>query len=283
VRIYKRVAEMHYYEWHVDRWFMSETRARLSPVGRLVYRELLDICYRHGSVPSEPAHIATLLGVPADLFAADWDLIRTQFVLDKHDKGRMKNRHADTVRKQFFLHCKKLMKKRDQSRTKTVPSKEPEINNMTEGGATMGRPINDNDNERRETITRDDNDTHTQRAARAQTPRRRPTAADLTVQPSPRWEEFWQKYPRKIGADETCREWLSLVNPANEAAVFDCLGRYLASDEVSRGVVMNPARWLRECSRDGWTSDWPPAQPAQQSTTARRMSAAEEALTRGAQ
>ncbi len=59
-------------------------------------------------------------------------------------------------------------------------------------------------------------------------------------------------------------EWLSVVTVESESQVFSCLARYLASDEVSRGAVANPEKWLMEQFRDGWTGDWPKYAPRAQ-------------------
>jgi hypothetical protein len=92
--------------------------------------------------------------------------------------------------------------------------------------------------------------------ARASDPRP-PIAADLDGQASQRFDEFWSLYPRKQGKDTACRLWVSFVTTANENAVFECLTRYLASDEVSRGIISNPDRWINSQHRDGWSGDWP--------------------------
>lgn len=80
---------------------------------------------------------------------------------------------------------------------------------------------------------------------------------------SQKFSEFWKKYPRKFGESEALGDWVSVVTEENEAAVFACLDRYLASDEVGRGVVMSAGStmrdigWLVKCSRDGWACEWP--------------------------
>lgn len=107
-------------------------------------------------------------------------------------------------------------------------------------------------------------ETHTQEAAVCAPPKiafmpTKPTAADLTEPVSTRFEEFWAQYPRKQRRDFACREWLSIVTSATEGAVFACLARYLASDEVTRGIVANPDKWLYEQHRNGWAGDWPRA------------------------
>ncbi len=84
-------------------------------------------------------------------------------------------------------------------------------------------------------------------------------AADLNGQTSQKFEDFWTRYPRKQHRDAACMEWLSVVTVESEPQVFGCLSRYLASDEVSRGAVQNPEKWLMEQHRDGWAGDWPKA------------------------
>jgi hypothetical protein len=94
-------------------------------------------------------------------------------------------------------------------------------------------------------------------------------ASDLNGQSSLRFDEFWQQYPRKQHRDAACQEWLSVVTVESEPQVFACLSRYLASDEVTRGAVTNPEKWLMEQHRDGWAGDWPkfaPRAPEQRET-----------------
>lgn len=80
---------------------------------------------------------------------------------------------------------------------------------------------------------------------------------------SERFQEFWDKYPRKVGRDAACMDWISYVNVENEAAVFACLKRFLKSRQVENGAVPNPGStpeklgWLATCAKDNWESDWP--------------------------
>lgn len=108
----------------------------------------------------------------------------------------------------------------------------------------------------------------------------KPTAADLD-HISLRWQEFWDLYPRKQRQDFAASQYLSLVTVHCEAAVFACLSRYLASDEVARGVVANPDKWLFEQHRNGWQGDWPRARDSPRgngsSSPARPLSVTEQA------
>lgn len=90
-------------------------------------------------------------------------------------------------------------------------------------------------------------------------PVRAPRVADLDGQPSDRFDELWQRWPRKTERDRAARNWISYVTVANETAVMACADRYLNSDEVSRGVVCNFHTWLERQHRGGWADEWPRA------------------------
>jgi hypothetical protein len=79
----------------------------------------------------------------------------------------------------------------------------------------------------------------------------------LNGKTSARWEEFQALYPYRIELDDAARQFISVVSVDNEADVFACLARYLASDQVARGATMKPAKWLLTGHRDKWLSDWP--------------------------
>jgi hypothetical protein len=89
-----------------------------------------------------------------------------------------------------------------------------------------------------------------------------PKAADMNPNdpPSERFDEAWAMWPLKVEKDAAARAWVSVVTRSVEEAVFACIGRYLASDQVARGVVGKFAGWLFQQSRDGWAGEWPKAQ-----------------------
>jgi hypothetical protein len=101
-----------------------------------------------------------------------------------------------------------------------------------------------------------------------------PRAADMNGIASQRFAEFWERYPRKQRKDSACQLWLSVVTVADEAAVFACLDRYVASDEVARSVVTNPDKWLVEQHHGKWAGDW----PAANGKAPRRQSVSDEAI-----
>jgi hypothetical protein len=84
-----------------------------------------------------------------------------------------------------------------------------------------------------------------------------PLASDQTAKPPGRWAEFQERYPRKQHLNQASQAYVSVVTADNESQVFACLDRYLDSDEVRRGVVANPDKWLFAQAADGWAGMWP--------------------------
>lgn len=86
----------------------------------------------------------------------------------------------------------------------------------------------------------------------------RSDAAPTTV--PDRFAEFIEPWPRVAKPDQAARMWISVIDtPADEAAAFAARDRYLASDEVSRGIVGDPARWLQDQKSANWGGKWPTA------------------------
>lgn len=72
-----------------------------------------------------------------------------------------------------------------------------------------------------------------------------------------RFDEFKDKYPRKQKMNQAAGAYVSVVTAENENRMFACLDRYNDSEEVHRGVVMNPDKWLFQQAADGWAGMWP--------------------------
>ena len=74
--------------------------------------------------------------------------------------------------------------------------------------------------------------------------------------PLQRVEEFVSRYPSDPNPEVTRREYMRSNTPESEAACHACLERYLASDQVRRGIVMRSSRWLHEQKLNHWGGDW---------------------------
>lgn len=107
----KPVYPVHSYPWYIHDWRQSRTRLRLSPMGRYIYRELLDETYLDGSIPDDPALLAKICGVTEKEFLKHWPDVSRSFTLrdgawhqDKVDEvlenlERWKDQRANAGRK----------------------------------------------------------------------------------------------------------------------------------------------------------------------------------------
>lgn len=78
-----------------------------------------------------------------------------------------------------------------------------------------------------------------------------------------RFQEWLKPWPRVSAVDAAAQAWISVINGTeDESKAFAARDRYLASAEVARNVIMEPARWLYEQARGNWEGKWPaPAAP----------------------
>ena len=72
------------------------------------------------------------------------------------------------------------------------------------------------------------------------------------------WERWCSVTGRKQRESMACQAWVASVEFETEAAAMACLERYGASDEVQRGVVCNPDRWIYDQARDKLAGEWQP-------------------------
>lgn len=74
-----------------------------------------------------------------------------------------------------------------------------------------------------------------------------------------RFDEWIKPFPRKPSEERAIHAWAFCYTAEDDAAIFACRDRYLASEEVSRGVCMNPEKFLNEQKVNNWNGQWPPA------------------------
>ncbi len=259
-----RTLEIHYYDWRLSAWAMSETRDRLNAAGRGIYRELLDHCYAQGSFPSDVDWICRKCACTLAEYEAVWPIISRHFPKGRQD-GYRKNIIADMFRKKTFAYLTKQIdakkgkkKKPFESETdfgfnsaKNGEKREPvtarEIIEMHKLGQTEVEPsimrarVNGTEGNERE-------GNETQRNGTA--------AADA---PSSRFPEWWEIWARVRGTNH--RHHAEQVYPREvptslEGACVDCTVSYLQSlSDPSRGY--NPENFLIEQGRDKFTARWP--------------------------
>jgi len=74
----------------------------------------------------------------------------------------------------------------------------------------------------------------------------------------PFWENWVSLTGRVQRESAACQAWFSVVTSENKMSAMACLGRYGASNEVRRGIVTNPDKWLYDQARDGFNGQWQP-------------------------
>ncbi len=275
-----RTIEIQYYDWRLIAWLTSETRDRLSASGRGIYRELLDQCYAQGSFPDDQEWICRKCAATPEELSAAWPIIERHFPKLPKKKTHRHNSISDMFRKNVigFLNSAKTSGKKGGIKSQEIKRLSRVPSQSLEGSLELTNVTN----ERNEV---NEHNEHTEPSVRAAMPTlRKPTVTDLNGLTSQRFDEFWGRYPRQQHRDAACHQWLSVVTIEVEPAVFGCLQRYLDSDEVARGAVANPEKWLLEQHRDGWAGNWPAARlsaPQRQQTAMEQALAMAKARTNG--
>jgi hypothetical protein len=78
-----------------------------------------------------------------------------------------------------------------------------------------------------------------------------------------RFDEWIKPWLQCADPDGACRAWISTVeSPADEVGAFASRDRYLASEQVERGVWMEPAKFLFQQKTSKWSGKWPESRKA---------------------
>lgn len=85
---------IHYYPWYINDWKSSETWLELGLMSKGLYRELIDACYQHGSVPTDESLLQKIAGCTRKEFTAAWPSVKLQFV---EKEGRYYNSKVCSV------------------------------------------------------------------------------------------------------------------------------------------------------------------------------------------
>lgn len=59
------------------------------------------------------------------------------------------------------------------------------------------------------------------------------------------FEAVWQHFIRKVGKDEAAREWKKAGLAAKYLDVIQAVKRYNQTPAVKKGMIMNPAKWIK--------------------------------------
>jgi hypothetical protein len=255
-----RVAEIHFYEWRIGAWAISETRDRLDAAGRGIYRELLDHCYGQGKIPDDPEWICRRCACTQEQYEKVWKVIARHFPKIE-GTGYRYNIHADIVRGEYFEYVEK-----QRANRKCRDDKPKVINDEHYDGTTMsenvsnGGSTNGNGN---------GNVTATQRqestpsapdgALRQRVPSRKGKRTSEEIRRAlngrlPWWEEFWKVYPCHEGMNPAMDAFERRVQDHDLAVeMYRAAKRYaakLAADSTAKPKYaqgwINEERWTDE-------------------------------------
>ena len=98
---------IHSYPWYITDWRESEAVLTMTIEQRGLYRELLDMCWREGSLPTEERTLRKLAMAEQAEFDKCWPVVKTQFT---ERDGRLWNAKVDEKRPEV------LKSKEDRSR-----------------------------------------------------------------------------------------------------------------------------------------------------------------------
>ena len=259
-----RVAEIHFYEWRIGAWAISETRDRLDSSGRGIYRELLDHCYGQGKIPDDPEWICRRCACTQEQYEKAWKVIARHFPKIEGTEYRY-NVHSDIVRGEYFAYVEK-----QRANRKCRDDKSNKINdehydcttmseNVSNGGSTNGNG-NGNGNVTATAMQRQEvKPSAPSGALRPRVPLRKGKRTSEEIRCAlngrlPWWEEFWKVYP--------CHEGMNPAMDAFERRVQDhdlAVEMYRAAKRYAAKLAADPTAkpkygqgWINE---ERWTDE----------------------------
>lgn len=75
----------------------------------------------------------------------------------------------------------------------------------------------------------------------------------------PRFVEFWQAYPRKVGKADAYRKWVQVVREVAPQTVIEGASKYASyctSNRIEKGFIKYPEGWLNDGRWDD--EEWQP-------------------------
>jgi hypothetical protein len=72
---------------------------------------MLDVCYAQGAVTSDPDILCRRCACTRAELDARWTAIQRHFQVDKHDRNKLVNKHANIIRREYFAFCRQQSRK----------------------------------------------------------------------------------------------------------------------------------------------------------------------------
>ena len=93
---------MFFYKWFPQDWLSNETRLRMTPLERSIYRDLLDHNIVQGDLPDNEAVLSQLAAVSLTEFRKAWPAVAVKFIPVEGKPGRISNPRALGVVQDFY-------------------------------------------------------------------------------------------------------------------------------------------------------------------------------------
>lgn len=241
-----------YFKWfpadaQTDAFFLS-----LSYEERGMYHTCLDLAWMNDGIPADPDELCGLLRLSRKQFDRLWARLSRKWAPSPRDPQKIVNPRQEEERESALSKSGNMKRNGNQNaRRRNAEETQLRPNAFTRASVSVSDSVSESFLEGKRTALQKRNVVE------------HPGAP--TQESDDRFEEIWQRWPRKTGKNAAAMDWVSVVTPANVAEVMACAERYLGSDEVARGAVKNlgstPEKtgWLIDCARDNWESDWPKA------------------------
>ena len=137
---------VHSYPWYISDWVSSETRIEFTMEQRGLYRELLDYCYREGSLPADPRKLAIIAGCGAGEFERAWPAVEGKFT---RTGDRFVHRKVDEVLTSLEAWHDQRRKAGKASGLRRRTTAAQPLNERSNGKVTaVERPLNGRGNEK---------------------------------------------------------------------------------------------------------------------------------------
>lgn len=225
---------MMWHKWYPSRWLSSETRLRMTPTERAIYRDLLDVCYQEGSIPSDERTLAGLAAVSITELRRAWPEVSKKFI--PTDDGRLTN----PVCVEEMRHREESMERRTKAgRIAGISSAAVRRQSSTNRQRIVDESLTNRVPEINDSSTEEEVDIEEEKSP--------PTPPLQTNAWKPDWERCVREYPETglINPMSDLRLFLSIVETTEEEVrFFEGLARWKLCQRWQEGYVVDLEKFL---------------------------------------
>lgn len=124
------------YPWYIADWLSSRRRAVMTLEERGLYRDVLDLCYQHGSVPANERVLRRMVGCDEEEFGRAWPAVR-QCLVEGND-GELTHPRVQEILPTLF----EMKRQREEKARKGAAARwQPKADRMLERSRTQNAPM----------------------------------------------------------------------------------------------------------------------------------------------